>query len=135
MVNVSYRFPFDLTAGTVSQFASPRPFNATTGVDNNGDRANNDRPVIDGVAVSKSSFRGTSISDVALFAEQRLRFAGRSVLLRVEGFNVFNHANIFARNGTYGNGADALPTFGQATPGLAAMEPPRMVQFQVRYMF
>jgi hypothetical protein len=66
------------------------------------DRANNDRPVIDGVVVGKSAFRGTNISDVALFAEQRLRVAGRSILLRVEGFNVFNHANIFARNGTYG---------------------------------
>jgi len=135
VINVSYRFPFDLTAGTVSQFASPRPFNATTGVDNNGDRANNDRPVIDGVVVGKSSFRGTNISDVALFAEQRVRFGGGNLLFRVEGFNVFNHANIFARNGTYGSGADALPTFGQATPGLAAMEPPRMVQFQVRYQF
>jgi hypothetical protein len=119
----------------VSQFASPRPFNATTGVDNNGDRANNDRPVLNGTVAGKSSFRGTGISDVALFAEERLRLAGRSLLFRVEGFNVFNHANIFVGNGTYGNTADALATFGQATPGLAAMEPPRMVQFQLRYIF
>ena len=135
MINVSYRFPFDLTAGTVSQFASARPFNATTGIDNNGDRANNDRPVVAGAVAGKLSFGGTNISDVAVFAEQRVRMAGRSLLLRVEGFNVFNHANILARNGTYGNTADPLPTFGQATPGLAAMEPPRMVQFQVRYQF
>ncbi|HEX9368049.1 MAG TPA: hypothetical protein VF921_15570, partial [Vicinamibacterales bacterium] len=102
VLNVSYRLPFNITAGTVSQFASPRPFNSTTGVDNNGDRANNDRPVINGVVVGKSAFRGTTISDVSLFAEGRLKMSGRTVLLRVEGFNVFNHANIFARNATYG---------------------------------
>ncbi|HTL42711.1 MAG TPA: TonB-dependent receptor [Vicinamibacterales bacterium] len=133
VLNVNYRLPWHITAGTVSQFASPRPFNATTGVDNNGDRANNDRPVIDGVVAGKSSFRGTSISDVSLFAEGRVRTGGsRALLLRVEGFNIFNHANVFARNGVYGDGATPLATFGQATPGLAAMEPPRMVQFQAR---
>jgi hypothetical protein len=144
VLNVSYRLPLNITAGTVSQFASPRPFNSTTGVDNNGDRANNDRPVINapcelvcpvGVVVSKSSFRGTNISDVSLFAEGRVKMSGRTLLLRVEGFNVCNHANIFARNATYGDLAAPIATFGQASPGLAAMESPRMVQFQVRYLF
>src|SRR5262249_36218124 len=44
VMTVSYRFPFNFTAGTLTQLASARPFNATTGVDNNGDGANNDRP-------------------------------------------------------------------------------------------
>ena len=33
-------------ASTLMQFASARPFNATTGLDNNGDGADNDRPVL-----------------------------------------------------------------------------------------
>jgi hypothetical protein len=134
-INVSYRLPLNITAGTVSQFASARPFNATTGVDNNGDRANNDRPVIDGSLVGKSAFRGTPIYDVGVFAEERLALGGRALLLRAEAFNIFNHANIFARNGVYGDTGAPLSTFGQATPGLASMEPPRMFQFQVRFQF
>src|SRR4029077_10648408 len=34
--------PYSVPAGTVTQLGSARPFNATTGVDNNGDGANND---------------------------------------------------------------------------------------------
>src|SRR5262249_39977724 len=45
VLTFSYRFPFDITAGTLTMLASSRPFSATTGVDNNGDGANNDRPV------------------------------------------------------------------------------------------
>ena len=56
----SYQLPYHLTAGTVTQLASARPFNAVTGVDNNGDGANNDRPVVDGKVMSKSAFRGTA---------------------------------------------------------------------------
>ncbi|HVD94221.1 MAG TPA: hypothetical protein VNC21_18115 [Vicinamibacterales bacterium] len=33
-------------ASTLMQFASAHPFNATTGLDNHGDGANNDRPVV-----------------------------------------------------------------------------------------
>src|SRR5678809_634136 len=90
----SYQFPFNFTAGTLSQLASSRPFNATTGVDNNGDGANNDRPVIDGKVISKSAFQGTPTSDVGLFVEGRVKPSeGTSILLRLEGFNLFNHGN------------------------------------------
>src|SRR4029079_4316591 len=64
VITFHYRFPFDITGGTVSMFASSRPFNATTGIDNNGDGINNDRPMLNGVVLSKSVFRGTPTSDV-----------------------------------------------------------------------
>ena len=48
VITFSYQLPFNITAGTLTQFASARPFNATTGIDNNGDGANNDRPVVNG---------------------------------------------------------------------------------------
>jgi hypothetical protein len=68
--------------------------------------------------------------------EVRLKWQrSRAVTFRVEGFNVFNRANIFGRNGTYGDTATPLSTFGQASPGLANIDPGRMVQFQLRFNF
>jgi hypothetical protein len=141
-----YHFPLNFTAGTLTQFASARPFNATTGIDNNGDALNNDRPVIDGQVVGRSAFRGTAVSDVSLFAEERIKTSERtSILLRLEGFNVFNHANIFGRAQTiYGDTGTPNPTFGQlvaagtatnALPALANIDQPRTFQLQVRFVF
>jgi carboxypeptidase family protein/TonB-dependent receptor-like protein len=146
VITFSYALPYNLTAGTVTQLASARPFNATTGIDNNGDGANNDRPVIDGAVVGKSAFRGTGTQDVSLFLEGRLHAARRTILLRLEGFNLFNHANILGRAQTvFGDTGTPNPTFGQvasvaagatnAIPTLANIDPPRMFQFQVRYIF
>jgi hypothetical protein len=145
VISFSYELPFNLTAGTVTQLASGRPFNATTGIDNNGDSANNDRPVIDGKVIRKSTFRGTGTQDVSLFLEGRLKLQQRTVLLRVEGFNLFNHGNILGRAQTvYGDTGTANATFSQvvsagaasnALPSLANIDPPRMFQVQVRYLF
>ena len=147
VVTFSYHFPFDITAGTVSMFASARPFNATTGVDNNGDGINNDRPVINGVIISKSEFRGTATSDVAAFVEKRFKFSeSKSLQIRLEGFNLFNHGNFLGRGvTTYGDTAVAAPTFGQfvggagtatnAIPAFANIDPPRMFQVQTSFTF
>jgi hypothetical protein len=141
----SHQLPFSLNAGTLIQYASARPFNATTGVDNNGDGANNDRPVVNGQVLSKSSFRGTPTSDVAAFLEGRIKVMDRTILLRVEGFNLLNHGNYLGRGQTvYGDTATVNPTFGQlvaagsatnAIPAFANIDPPRMFQLQVRYVF
>jgi hypothetical protein len=82
---------------------------------------------------------------VAIFVEGRLKVSERTVLLRLEGFNIFNHANILGRaQTTYGDTRSANPTFGQivalgnatnALPSLANIDPPRMFQFQVRFLF
>jgi outer membrane receptor protein involved in Fe transport len=146
VVTASYTLPYDVTIGTLTQLASARPFNATTGVDNNGDGANNDRPVVDGNVIAKSAFRGTRTQDVGLFVDYRLTIMGRSIVLRVEGFNLLNHGNILGRAQTiYGDTAIVNPTFGQvvavpanatnALPALANIDPPRMFQLQVRYQF
>jgi carboxypeptidase family protein/TonB-dependent receptor-like protein len=145
VVTFSYNLPYNITAGIVGQFASSRPFSAVTGIDNNGDGANNDRPVIDGRVISKSAFRGTPTSEVALFAEGRIKSSGRAILLRAEVFNLFNHGNILGRaQTTYGDTTTVNSTFGQvvsvgtatnALPSLANIDPPRMVQFQIRFQF
>ncbi len=145
VITLSYRLPFDITAGTVTQLASGRPFSAITGIDNNGDGANNDRPVINGQVIGKSTFRGTGTQDVSMFLEGRIKAGPHTLLLRFEGFNLFNHANILGRAQTvYGDAATPNPTFGQvvavgsatnAIPALANIDPPRAFQFQVRYLF
>ena len=136
VLTLTYRFPYDITAGTVTQLASARPFNAVTGVDNNGDGMNNDRPVINGVVVSKSDFRGTAQSDVSVFVEGRLKATKtQAVLLRMEVFNLFNHANVLGRQTNYGDTGTPALNFGQALSGIANIEPGRMVQFQIRYQF
>jgi hypothetical protein len=147
VITFSYKLPYNFTAGTMTQFASARPFSATTGVDNNGDGANNDRPVINGSVVSKSAFRGTATSEVAIFVENRIKLSERlSILLRIEGFNLFNHANMLGRGvTTYGDAATPANTFGQfvggvgtatnAIPAFANIDPPRAFQLQARFVF
>ena len=145
VLTLTYQLPFNITVGTLAQFASARPFNATTGIDNNGDGANNDRPVIDGKVIGKSSFRGSPTSDVAAFVEGRVNVLSRTIVLRLEGFNLFNHGNYLGRGQTiYGDTGTPNPTFGQlvaagaaanALPAFANVDPPRMFQLQVRYVF
>ena len=48
MITFSYSLPYSITTGTVTHLASARPFSATTGLDNNGDGTNYDRPVMTG---------------------------------------------------------------------------------------
>ncbi len=146
VITVNYQFPLNITAGTVTQLASARPFNATTGIDNNGDGVNNDRPIINGLLVGRSAFRSTATSDVALFVETRIKRTERfNVLLRLEGSNIFNHGNFLGRGqAVYGDTGTANPTFGQlaavgttsnAIPAFANVDPPRMFQLQVRFNF
>jgi hypothetical protein len=145
VITFHYQLPYNIMAGTVAMLASARPFNSTTGIDNNGDGANNDRPVVNGAVISKSAFRGTGTQDVSMFVEGRLKLQRRTVLLRLEGFNLFNHGNVLGRAQTiYGDTATANPTFGQlvavgaatnAIPSLANIDPPRMFQFQARFIF
>ena len=115
-------------------------------MDNNGDGANNDRPVVDGKVIAKSAFRGTPTSDVGLFIEGRIKPSERTtILLRLEGFNLLNHGNFLGRGQTvYGDAGTPGSTFGQfvavgsaatAIPAFANIDPPRMFQLQARFVF
>jgi outer membrane receptor protein involved in Fe transport len=147
VITFTYQLPYNITAGTVTQIASGRPINAITGVDNDGDgSASDDRPVINGAVVGKSAFYGTATQDVSMFLEGRIKHGSHTIVLRLEGFNLFNHANLIGRGiTTYGNGATAASTFGQFTtvpagttvaiPAFANIDPPRMAQLSVRFQF
>jgi hypothetical protein len=82
---------------------------------------------------------------VSIFVEGRLKLNHQALLLRLEGFNIFNHGNYLGRGQTiYGDTATVNDTFGQlvsvgtttnALPAFANVDPPRMFQLQLRYQF
>ena len=122
--------------GWVYAFASAAPFNVVTGVDNNGDSTINDRPA----GVGRNSARlpcftdltqtcGTATFDVRL--SRAIVFANQRVELMVEGFNLFNRANVVNVNNTIGNNPTPSPTFDQVT----AVGDMRQLQLGVRWTF
>lgn len=133
-----YRLPYRFTTGLFLTAASGRPFNITTGTDANGDGANTDRPVINGVVIPRNTGRTSAVSDVALFLEHGLRLTERAQLsLRGEVFNAFNHTNTVGRITAYGNAATGIPNanFGQVPGGIANVDPGRQFQFHARLRF
>jgi hypothetical protein len=138
VISGAYTMPWQLTAGMWTTLASGRPYNITTGVDNNGDASNSDRPIVDGRVLGRNAGAGTPSYDVSLYLEKGIRLSERYELsLRGEAFNLFNHSNIVGRNGVYGNAASGVPsaTLGQPLGGISNTEPGREFQFQARFTF
>jgi hypothetical protein len=131
------RLPLELRFGGIAEYATGRPFNITTGADNNGDGANTDRPVIDGHVVGRNAGRGKDLYQITLFLERDFPIGFGTLGLRGEVFNVTNHENVVGYNGVYGNDPSGQPlaTFGQPLGGLANVEPGRQWQFQARLRF
>jgi len=132
-----YTLPFQITGGGAFSYASGRPYNITTGVDNNGDGSTADRPVVDGVVIPRNSGQGSDIIDLSLYLAYEFPIGDVMRLgLRAECLNVTNHANIVGRNGTYGNAADGtpLPSLGQPLGGISNVDPGRQFQFLIRVM-
>jgi outer membrane receptor protein involved in Fe transport len=131
------RLPWDFNFGGVATFATGRPYNITTGADNNGDGSNTDRPVIDGHVIGRNAGRGHDLYDLSLFLEHEFPMGGATLGLRAEVFNVTNHENVVGYNGVYGNNTNGQPlsTFGQPLGGMANVEPGRQYQLQARLRF
>lgn len=134
-----WQLPYRFVLGGVTTLASGRPFNITTGVDNNGDGSNSDRPVIGDRVIGRNGGRGTAVYDVSTFVEKRFNLSGERTELsfRAEAFNLFNHPNIVGRNGVFGNDLTGkpLPTFGVALGGINNVDPGREFQFTLRLRF
>jgi hypothetical protein len=132
-VDLPWRFQF----GGVTTLASGVPYNITVGQDVNGDRANTDRPFINGAVAGRNAGRGSAIYSTNAFIEHEIRFSERYRLsLRAEGYNIFNHSNYYGRNGVFGTGAVAPPAlFGTPLAGIANVDPPRELQFVARFRF
>ena len=101
--------------------ASGLPYNYVTGSTTSGDLgATTDWFVIDGTVVGRNTGHGDAMFEVDPFLERFFAMGdGRfQTKLRVEAFNVLNHANFVGYSGTYGNGATAGPGFGQPLTGI-----------------
>lgn len=134
-----WQLPYQFTVGGVATLASGRPYNITTGVDNNGDGSTADRPVVGGRVLSRNAGRGTPVYDMLTFVERAFKLPGdrMKLSLRAEAFNLFNHSNIVGRNGVYGNLTSGAPlnSLGQALGGINNVDPGREFQFILRLRF
>ncbi len=127
-----WQLPRAFVVGGIATLASGRPYNITTGADNNGDGVLSDRPVIDGAIIGRDTGRGSPTYDLSPFVERQFSLGERlRVTARAEAFNVFNHPNIVGRNGVYGNSSTGgpLPSFGQPLGGINNVDPGREFQF------
>jgi outer membrane receptor for ferrienterochelin and colicin len=130
------KLPLGLRGGGIFTLASGRPYNITTGSDNNGDGANVDRPIANGVVVARNSGEGSTVYDITLFLEREFQLGGGVAgSLRIEGFNLTNHLNAVGRNGVYGNTATPLSSLGAPLGGIANVEPARQFQLMARIAF
>ncbi|HVS00698.1 MAG TPA: TonB-dependent receptor [Thermoanaerobaculia bacterium] len=129
--------PWQFRLGGVATYASGRPYNITTGADNNGDGSTADRPVIDGRVIERNDGRGDAVYDLSLFLERDFSVGFATLGLRGEVFNVTDHENVVGYNGVYGNNANGQPlsTFGQPVGGISSVDPGRQYQFQARLRF
>ncbi|HEY0544700.1 MAG TPA: carboxypeptidase regulatory-like domain-containing protein [Pyrinomonadaceae bacterium] len=109
-------------------YASRLPFNILLGADRNNDTNFNDRPV----GVGRNTGRGFDFASLDLRVSRRFNFTERLKLeALVEGFNVFNRANLQIPNNTFGTGTLPRTTFGLPT----AASDPRQIQFGLRFSY
>ena len=133
-----YDAPFKVRIGGVGTLASALPYNLVTGTTNSGNTgATTDRPVINGAVVRRNAGRGQAIYALDPFVSRVFPLYRDAVQvdLRVEAFNILNHANFVAYNGTYGNNAAAPSTLGTPLPGVASQLVARQFQFSARLSF
>jgi hypothetical protein len=115
------------------QYYSALPFNITTGTTTiQGTSA---RPTINGAFINRNAGTGFDFFNVNARLSRTFQINDRSRLeATVEAFNLLNHVNGVALNGTFGTAtypANPLPTFKQIT----AVADPRTLQFGLRLSF
>ncbi|MCX6552696.1 MAG: TonB-dependent receptor [Acidobacteria bacterium] len=104
------------------------PYNALTGVDDNGEGVFNDRPS----GIGYNAFNQANFSTVDIRMSRTFNMgAHRDLELMFEGFNMFNRKNITGVNTTYGPNITPNATFGQPTTA----EAPRQFQLAARFNF
>jgi hypothetical protein len=126
--------PRGLRVGLLLVLSSGRPFDISTGLDDNGDTIANDRPP----GVTRNTGRGPGLAQfdlrlTKLFSVPRpfkgfnqSKHDSPNLEISIDMFNAFNHTN-------FGNfiGAQSSPFFGRANSAL----PARTIQLSTRYRF
>ena len=117
VVSSVYRLPFDIQLGTIVTAMSAPPYNITTGVDSNGDRDINERPIENGTMIPPFSARGDNYFTIDLRTSRSFRLGGeRRIEVLWEMFNVTNTENFGGYDGNmrssfFGQPRFALPPF------------------------
>jgi hypothetical protein len=117
VVSSVYRLPFDVQLGTIITAMSAPPYNITTGVDSNGDRDINERPVENGAMIPPFSARGDRYFSMDLRTSRSFRLPGeRRLEVLWEMFNLTNTTNYGGYDGNmrstfFGQPRFALPPF------------------------
>ena len=118
---------------TMLQYYSALPFNITSGATTiQGTTA---RPTVNGAFISRNAGNGFDFVNVNTRLSRTFRTKeSLRVEVSAEAFNLLNHTNGVALNGSFGTGAypsNPLPTFKQVT----AVADPRTLQFGLRLSF
>lgn len=114
--------------GYIFRYGSALPFNIVTGNDRNFDTNVNDRPA----GVKRNSGIGFDFMSFDLRLSRNFRLTEKARLeALVEGFNLFNRANLQLPNNVFGTGTQPLTSFGRPT----AAADPRQIQFGLRLSF
>jgi len=119
--------------GTLLQYYSALPFNVTAGA--NTIQGTQARPTVNGVFISRNAGTGFDFFNVNARLSRTFQATERvHIEAMLEAFNLLNHVNGVALNGTFGTGAyptNPLPTFKQTT----AVADPRTLQLGLRVTF
>jgi len=131
-----WQLPFHFTFGGLTTLASGGSYNILTGVDNNGDGSNADRPVVNGSLLGRNIGHAGPVYSTDLFTEREFRLSEQFIFrLRAEGYNMFNRSNIVGYNATWGNANTPSASFGQPVGGISNTFPGRAFQFSARLSF
>jgi hypothetical protein len=117
VVSSVYRAPWEIQLGTIITAMSAPPYNVITGVDTNGDRDINERPIENGVMIPPFSARGDGYFSIDLRASRSFALGGaRRLEVLWEMFNLTNTRNLGGYDGNmrssfFGQPRFALPPF------------------------
>ena len=122
-----YTLPWGFSVGAIVKAYSGRPFNITTGSDNNNDTVFNDRPP----GVTRNTGHGPASFDADSRISKAFHLSGRDHSERkfeiaADEFNLFNNVN---RQNFVGDVTS--PFFGQAV----GADPARRLQLSLRFVF
>ncbi len=109
-----YRLPFDIQLGTILTASSAPPYNITTGVDANGDRDINERPVENGKMIAPFSARGDRYFSIDLRTSKSFSLGRVKAEVLWEMFNLLNTRNYGGYDGNQRSTFFGQPRFALA---------------------
>lgn len=114
VISSVYQLPWDFqVSGIVTAMSAP-PYNVITGVDSNGDRDINERPLVNGVMVAPFSARGDSYYSIDFRASKSVNIGPTRFEVLWEMFNLLNTTNYGGYEGNMASTQFGRPRFALA---------------------